>query len=237
MTNENIRDIINTILRKDFKGGFLSIPKFNNLLSVGNYEVFDKEMDKYEMSQEVTDAIYLFKKEATGLSITNDVLSIPDDFARHRFLIYKKDGTEQRKFDIVTDGEWGDRMMSYITIPTESYPIAMYEGGGIKLSPTGLNGNYIIYGYFRFPLTPVFDYYMDANDNIKYLAAGESYTLQANEVGSLGQVSGTVNSLTIEMEWNEDMKLKVMVRILAALGVTMSEQGIYQYAKIIEQES
>lgn len=237
MTNKDIRNTINIILRKDHKGGFLPIPKFNNLLEVANYDVFDIEMDKYEVTQEVTDAIYPFKKEVTGLAITNDVLTIPDDFARHRYLMYKKGGTDYRLVDVLTDGEWAAKLWSFITKPTTSYPIAMYEGSGIRLAPEGLDKDYLLYGYFRFPTKPVFDYYIDVNDNIKYLSEGEEYTLAAGEEGSAGQTSGTVTSSTVEMEWNEDMKLKVMARILSILGITLSEQGIYQYAKVAEQES
>jgi len=54
-----------------------------------------------------------------------------------------------------------------------------------------IKGSNAILYYLKNPITPVYDYYIDANGNYKYLAAGTTHVWEAGETDSSGYVKTT----------------------------------------------
>jgi hypothetical protein len=139
-----------------------------------------------------------------------------------------EDDTEFIPIDLVTDEEWMFRRNDELTEPTTSYPIARIADDYIYVVPKEIN-NIFLY-YLKQPDTPYFDYYTDDDYNIQYLAVSSTHVLTTSEVYRDGTASGTVTSISVELEWNDEDKIKILHRILAKMGVSMDEQLVAQYA-------
>jgi hypothetical protein len=141
--------------------------------------------------------------------------------------------------DIVTDEEWIFRRRDALTVPSWTYPIARISGEYLYVSPifsltTAPN---LILHYLKAPSTPFFDYYYDDDYNIQYLSASGTHLLTTGETGRLGETAGsTVTSSTVELEWEDTEKIKILHRIVTKLGVSMDEQLVAQYATAKEKE-
>ena len=137
--------------------------------------------------------------------------------------------------DIVTDEEWVFRRRDTLTTPSSSYPIAKIAGSSIYVLPQSMER--IVLHYLRQPTDPFFDYYYDDDLNLQYLAVGGSRLLTTGEAGRQGEVAGTtVTSSTVELEWEDTEKIKILHRLLTKLSVGMDEQLVAQYATAKEQE-
>jgi hypothetical protein len=220
-TNYDIYRIVTTLARKDSKGNILPESDFNVLLQSASIELFDKEYKKYEQTQEITDTLRRFKVIKTGAQLTIDTsggkITIPTDYAHKGELAYKYNGTTFRPIDIVTDDQWYSRIGSFITQPSIKYPIAKMVGNYFYYSPFGVSGlqsAYVELSYLRYPTTPVFA--MTINPT--------TYSEQYD--------TGT----SVELDWNEDDKLRISGLILAKLGITVSENSLFQYGQQIEKE-
>jgi hypothetical protein len=200
----------------------------------------DSDMPRFALLKEggVTDVTALvsglntisFTTGATGQinmlfrGMNTKVIDVSADFA----LIAKNDDDDIVPIDVVTDEEWMFRRYDELTKPSSTYPIAKITGEYLYVLPEDIDR--VLLNYLKQPTDPYFDYYTDANYNIQYLAASASYTLQTSEVYRDGTSSGTVTSATVELEWDDGEKIKILHRILAKMGVSMDEQLVAKYA-------
>jgi hypothetical protein len=83
---------------------------------------------------------------------------------------------------------------------------------------------------------PFFDYYTDANYNVKYLTNGQTYTLGASEVYRDGTSSGKVVGVSHELKWPDTDKINIISLLLEKLGVSLQSPEISQYAMTKEQQ-
>lgn len=224
MTNNDLYKSLLNILRKESKGLAVSPDAFTDYLQIENLSLFNDECRVFEISQTVSDALRVFKTTSTR-TLTNASVSAPSDYA-HLTAIHV--GGETTLIDEVTDEEWVFRADDEITQPTASYPIARLADSKIYVLPSTIDSITIL--YLRTPTTPYFDYYYDANLNIQYLTAGQSYALQAGETYRDGTTAGTKSSISVELEWEDLDKIKILHRILTKFGVSMDEQLVAQYA-------
>ena len=80
------------------------------------------------------------------------------------------------------------------------------------------------------------DYYYDGNDNLVYLVAGGSHTLAGDEIGPNGEVAPTlINSTTVELEWREDDKIRIIAKILEKAGANLKAQDTVAISNMIQQ--
>lgn len=247
-TNNDIYNLINFVIRKDSKGQPLTRENFTILLDTNGLDHFEILYNSYERTQEISDSLRRFKSTKTGgqLSFTDSKINIPTDYAHSGFLYYKKNGTDVKPVYIVDDDKFMMRQNSFIEEPTSDYPIARFVDGYIQYLPTTLDTNNFTFSYLRYPISPVYDYYIDANGVVQYLAEGEGHDWEDGETDSSGVIhyasSGSLSgyeytSLTKELDFNEEDKLKVAYRILQAVGVPINEAGVYQYAEQLKRES
>lgn len=254
----NLQALLDYILytaNKAQVGGTIAPREYNMLLSACNILLLKKKIglpeeyqpgapfsrQQFESGQSNTDSLSPFKvymgvAGTMPLSIdSNGYAPVPPDYFYHSALSYLYIPTgcdpvpEPRQINIVTDGEWDDLIGNAIKSPTLRYPIANYQAGFIRFAPINLQRAQYI--YIRYPNTPVYDYYISADEEEVFLPAGTSHLLAVGETGSQGQVTGTtVNSLTVEPEWNETGKLEIASMILERMGVNMRDMAVIQEA-------
>jgi len=253
----NLQALLDYILytaNKAQVGGTVVPEEYNMLLNSCNIILLKKKVglpeeyqpgapfarQQFESGQSNTDSLSTFKVfmgEAGTSPLTidsNGYANIPSDYFYHSALSYLYVPTgcdpvpEVRQINVVTDGEWDDLIGNAIKSPTLKYPIANYQSGYIRFAPINLQrANYV---YIRYPRTPIYDYYISAQEEQVFLPAGTSHVLDTGETGSAGQTSGTVTSSTVEPEWNETGKLEIASMILERMGVNMREMAIIQEA-------
>jgi len=89
--------------------------------------------------------------------------------------------------------------------------------------------------YYRYPNTPILDYYIDVNGVKQFLAVGAVHVWATGEIDSAGTTHtlGDANwtSLTVELEFNEDTHSDFMNDILSRAGVRLKEQAVVQMAE------
>ena len=224
MTNNDLYNLLLHILRKESKGLAVSPDAFSDFLKVENLTLFNDYVRIFETTRIVSDALRPFKATSTR-TLTAGNVSAPSDYA-HMTAMHV--GGTTTLIDELTDEEWVFRQDDELTQPTTSYPIARLDATYLYVLPATVTS--ITVYYLKNPTTPFFDYYIDANLAIQYLTVGQSYALQASEVYRDGTTSGTKASISVELEWDDTNKIKVLHRILTKLGVSMDEQLVAQYS-------
>jgi hypothetical protein len=139
-----------------------------------------------------------------------------------------------KSIDILTDQELDDRRTNTLSVPLDEYPAAIINNNLINIYPNNITS--AEFTYLRKPLTPVYDYYIDANANEVYLAAGTFHTLTTDETGSAGQTSGTVTSLTVELDWDELFHVVFCNEVLSRVGINLKDGMVEQYINQAKQE-
>lgn len=244
MTNNDVYKYLLSILRKSRKGNALSPSDFTQYLQQANLELFNQEYAKFEATQRVSDSLRPFKATATltvtALTVTESAATLPTatDLEYSEYfhiiptLLY---GTVP--VDFVTVAEYLDRKGDTLTAPSTTYPVA-YIDNATQIKFDGVTSGSVTMYYIRKPDTPYFDYYVDANYEVQYLTEGQStYTLQTGEVYRDGTTAGSgVDSISVELDWNDSDKIKVANIILGYLGVQLEDQAAYQHSNVQEQQ-
>jgi len=214
-TNNDIYNLINFTIRKDKKGQPLTLENFSLLLNTKSDEYYELLYNEYEKTQEITDSIRRFKEEKSGaqLSFTGTTIDLPSDYAHRGYLYHKKGGTDIRDVELVDDDIFMMRQTSVIEIPSVDYPIGRFITSYIEYLPSTLDQNNFTFSYLRNPTVPFYDYYIDANGVVQYLIVGATHTWVTGETDSSGVVHTTGdadwNSLTVELDYEEDDKIKI----------------------------
>jgi hypothetical protein len=260
MNNGDIFKYILFLANKDTTGNSISPVEFNQALVVANLKFLKKKIgisEEYrvgqpiprqssEVTQVITDDILPFKihmgdPNTPELVIdSNGYATIPTDFFYPHALSYKyfpnndcSGDYDPEKIDVLTDQQWDDIAGSSIRRPTLKYPACNFQNGVIRFLPKNLQrANFV---YIRNPLTPVYDYYINADLEYVYMLPGTVHTLLTGEEGSLGQTTGTVQSLSVELEWNDINKIDISSIILSFLGINVREPQLQQYAEMSKQ--
>jgi hypothetical protein len=111
------------------------------------------------------------------------------------------------------------------------------RGDNLAVFPTITN---VSLSYYRFPNTPVLDYYINTSGVIQFLSEGATHTWTTGETDSTGTVRTTGDpdwtSLTAELEYNEDMHEDFMNEILSRVGIRLHRPELAQYAEMLKNE-
>lgn len=222
---KDIRGYLDRLLKKEQRGGVFSGDDFNQLLLMVNAEQFDSEKRKVEGTQDVTDNLKRFIKTVTGTTgntvPTMGKYAIPSDYGK--ILSAKRlYAGSYRKADRVTQLEYEDMLSNSLTVPTDKNPVVVLGANNFEFDPNGYS--YVSTVYLRKPNDPFLDFYFDANDEVQYLSEGQSYTLGVDEVYRDGTDSGTITSLTAELDWEDSDRAAIANRILAKMGIPAANQ-------------
>ena len=135
---------------------------------------------------------------------------------------------QTREITLLTDAEFSIRKTSLLTPVINENPVAVIYGNIIQIYPTDISE--IIFTFIKEPDIPFLDYYIDANYNKQFLSYGQEYVLQTDEVYRDGTDSGTVNSITIELEYHKDFHHDFFNQVLEKISVRNRDQYIGQFA-------
>ena len=243
LTNGDLYSIFLYVLNKESLSGYarpedfgLQLKKNNVLLlrellglsnDYGILQYLSKQQKGY--STLLDDKTNIFKKEIP-LTFSGGYADIPADYFNYDGLMVDDayDGVE-----ILFSGEVAHRINNPIDSPTAEFPIATFVGSKIKMYPSTITSADLT--YYANPTEPIFDYYIDVNGNIQYLDAGETYTLQAGEIGSGGETTGDVESASVELTWRDTEKIDILWMILKDAGINVLRSDITQYASVEQQ--
>jgi hypothetical protein len=142
--------------------------------------------------------------------------------------------SKTKSIDILTDQELDDRRTNSLSLPLDEYPAAIINNNLINIYPNDITS--AEFTYLRKSLTPIYDYYIDANANEIYLQPGTSHTLEGGEIGSAGQTSGGVDSNTVELDWDELFHVAFCNEVLSRVGINLKDGMVEQYINQAKQE-
>ena len=84
---------------------------------------------------------------------------------------------------------------------------------------------------------PVGSYFAYSVTNYNLLSsAGATLASNVTKSGVVAKTTPAYTSLTVELAWREDMHNLFISRILSKVGISLSEQGITQYAELLKKE-
>ncbi len=235
MTLENIKKLIEFVANKNQKGGAYNPDDFNVSLEKVNIDLYNEFVGPWQVGTMIPIELRTFKIPISSGSISGGSYSLPSNFSN--LATYKFSCTIDGllRYGHFVSEDQAKRLRTYPPSDLTKNPIAVIRSSSIAIWPT--NASNFMFEYLRTPTTPFYDYYIDANLNLVYLAEGSSHTLGAGEVGSAGQTSGNVSSLTSEIEWDDDVHPKFISRLALSLGVNLREADVVGYSNQLKAEN
>lgn len=235
MTNDDIYKYCLSILRKSTKGNALPPNDFTRYLQQANSEFKNQEYAKFEATQRIGDSFRPLKTSAT-LTVAASAATLPTVAGSEYMHIIPTLYYGSIPVDFLTLEEYLNRKGDELTEPSATYPVA-YIDNSTQIKFDGVTSGSVTMYYLRKPDTPYYDYYIDADYEVKYLTESQAaYTLGTGEVYRDGTASGAVTSISKELDWEDSDKIKVANMILGYLGVQLEDQAVFQHSNIKEQK-
>ena len=249
MTLNELYNLANYIVKVHNKGQTLTPNKFEELWNRRQIDYFKEVYNRFEGTTGITDTLRPFKTiiDQNDVTVISDTyFALPSNYFHFSSLSYiDTDGT-YIPFDMVTKSESIMRKTSFVTAPSLSYPICYEFNNNLYIEPYDNSYEFLL-SYLRYPLDVVLDYYVDATGNFQYLGASSGHNWVDGEYDSDGdeQTSASVSisgsyeytSTTVEPEWNNDDRLKILEYILRDVGISIDQMSIYEYANMQKNES
>lgn len=234
MNNGDLYDIILTVLKKESRGNIIKPDGFTDLLVQSHYEYYNQQYEKWAASQTITDSLkpFLIIDEEWDITGATFLYSALNETYKHA-VSARTDGDV--RVEIVTVNEWNEWYSDVIMKGTATSPLMVMQSDGAKVQPDSVGTLYFSYLH-KAQYEPFFDYYMDAYGHVQYFVNAAQHTLAAGEVYRDGTATGTVTSISRELEWEDFDKVNIISIILEKLGVSLQAQDITQYAMAKEQQ-
>lgn len=235
MTLQEIKRYVDTVLNKDASGNSLSPQEFNIFLEAEIFNFVRERVLQYRqfvntgaplddviLSGLLIDSL----QKRTTATLSSGYFTVPTDMLFMNDL-YGTYNATQKKIELVSPEEYSRRTSNMLAKPIAYYPVAFIVGTSCYVYPSSMTSLYV--NYIAKPTIPVYDYYVDANYTIQYLAASATHLLSAGEYGSAGQTSGTtVTSLTVELDIPEDFHMPFANHLLTKVSMRDRDQLMYQ---------
>ncbi len=245
MKLNQILEYVNYICVKENSGSTLKPEQFNTILLASNINLFNKQVEvaqvlslqgKVPFSQALFSLAMLrefhTKEVITFTSGVFDLTSLSlSTFAYWGSLITLYNGS-YKEIEILTDKDLADRRTNMIGRNLKIYPAAQITGNNLTVYPNDIAVAEFV--FMKNPLTPIYDYYIDANLNLIYLPEGSSHLLTTGETGSAGQVVGIMVSLSKELEWNSLYHVEFCNEILQKVGINLKDEQLRAYVREVE---
>jgi len=248
MTLNEIRLYLDALLNTDSLGGNLNLKEYNYLLKDESNNFFKEKAEELYSTQRAgalaPDMVYASKimrpfiKESTVTPVLG-IVNLSTLLTSYAYFINARTASaysgQIRDIPLITHDSFNNMISNLLATPIKKNPVCTIDENNLRIRPTNITS--VIINYLRFPATPVFDYYIDANDNVVYLAVSSNHTLTTGETGSAGQTSGTiVYSATVELEFGADFHPEFVQRLVRRLGLPERDQVVLQQGMIDKQE-
>jgi len=234
MTLCEMISLVRFISNKSQRGNAYTPADFNLSLKDVNLKLLSEYLKGWSPGMPIPSEILKFVTHVPAGTLVTGVYTLPADF---RILTDRtlacQISSKTRQVDLMPASEarilraHGFRSLGH-------QPVGVIEGSTITVYPT--NATELQLSYIRIPVTPIYDYYMDQYGTEVCMAASTTHALGTGEIGSLGQTSGTVSSLTVELEWDDYVHPQIAIRILEKLGVSLRESDIIQYSQLLKND-
>ena len=225
MTLQNIYNLINHISNKHHSGRAFNLSTYNLYLELSYKDFFKKKL--------------LDRKVPMDEFVVNETLTVGSPFTYD--YAYWKTGTEtvtNNRIEFVAEDEYSDRLDDSIMLPSASAPVAFERAGVVVIKPDTVTS--VNVSYFRYPEKPFCDYYIDVNGEIQFLDVGDVHTWVDDEIDSAGTThhagDADWDSLTTELEFNEDLHLEYVLTIISMAGIKLDKIQLTQYAEEIQKK-
>lgn len=194
-----------------------------------NDEVFNLWLTKFAAGQPIPEPLMTFITNVSAGTISGGTYTLPAALRRMVGNMSCIIDGNVVPLDLVDEGTF-NYLKSFPGRNLSRAPVAVLRGGVVNVIPT--NAGSINITYIRYPLVPVYDYYVDEYANEVCLEPGDSHTLGSGEYGSAGQTSGTtVSSTAVDIEWHERIHEHFVSRMLGKLGINILEPGLVQFSE------
>lgn len=242
MNINEIYTLCNYITNKDVSGNAFTPNQFNDIVEILNRPFFKKKVEEsgyFENRKSMSYNDTLNTSKNLHKFIVNETIAAAGGTTyTYAYFLGASDSDTDFLIELIEEAEYQDRVGDSILAPSASAPVAMERGDNVVIKPdTVANVNL---SYYRFPTDPFLDYYIDVNGAIQFLSAGATHTWTTSEIDSSGTTRTTGQpdwtSLTVELEYNEDMHEDFMNEILSRAGVKLKEGQITQYAEAMKAE-
>lgn len=218
-------ELVNYIANKDYGGNVIEPDRFGQLVKLADLDLFKVKMglpedfqpgqpffrQHLDVVQRLTDETRFLKKRVEAQTVTDGVVSYPDDyfgFDAMRFGYQRTvDGAPKviwKPVETVTEDQYSDRAGNFTKEPTQKNPVCIFRSDGIYVYPTTIPQ--VDFAYVRYPVEPEFDYTQQTG----YIVEGES---------------------PVEYEWPKHLHRDLTMIILGYIGINIREQQLQQYAE------
>jgi hypothetical protein len=247
MTLNEIYQYLNSLINTESLGGDLNLKEFNYLIKDENINLFKEEVEHLytvqranALSPEVVYSSKMLRKfiNETTITPTVGVVNLSSQLTSYAYFLALRTAAayngQIRNIPLVTHETFNIMASNLLSKPLKKNPVCVIDQDSLRIRPTNITS--VIINYLRFPATPVFDYYISTTDEVVYLAAAATHALVSGETGSAGQTTGTVTSLTVELEYSVDFHSAFLNRLLERLGLPQRDQFIMQESVMKKQE-
>lgn len=233
MNNWDLYNLTNYIINKEQTGNtfdsgeYVSVFNKNSYLYLGKLlgapELYPQELPITQFGDgKTTSLIHSIEPlivEERAINLTLGVGSIPTDCFYHQSTVYKyvvnsscnPPAISDRSLELCNSSEFKTRKTSSLFKPSMLYPIMMLGDGDIYTLPKTLGQIYMT--YVKKPTLIVISTTISGDGEEVYNASG-----------------------SIESEWRDYDKYKIMSMILQDVGINLRAQDIYQYG-VAKQQS
>jgi len=237
-------DNLNVVLNRHSSGNSYSPKEFNTLVSVEILNFFNDQINKLRVAvsseDEFRESILSSKilrkliikaaiTPSTGVAAMTSLTGFSHWLSCMTTAVFNG---RLQKVELVSYNEYEERQTNLLKPPIYYNPICVITTdtgvSNFNFYPTNIGE--ISLTYMKVPSTPKYDYYIDANRNIVFFASG-SRTLSTGEVGSAGQISGSISSTTVELDFPEEYYSEFFDYLLSRLGIRAENGLIYQSAE------
>jgi hypothetical protein len=245
MTQTEIYRYVNALWNADDMGGLLNLKEYNDAQKEVNLTMFNDAIAELSASMRgpmpelilSSKMLRPFVTESAALTPTAGTIALNTQLTSYAFLLKVRTSAAYqgsiREIPLVDHADLANRMSNLMREPLKYHPVCTIDGNNLKIKPTDVTP--VIIDYLAFPTTPIFDYYIDANDNVVPMAVAATHALVAGETYSDGTTTGTKTSTTIELEWGSEYHFQYINLLLKRLGLANNDQLHLQTAMAEEQ--
>ncbi len=241
----NVKNIIEYLTNREFKGSRITMEEFNLLLSlyitpfledrfkiynrkdltsVNSLETHTNIMDRYLKNEDI-----VFSNGICDLEVL-----LPDFFRWENATTLYND--VKTKVELVNVKKFNRAISGIIGKSVIYFPlVTFYDKNKLKIIPKDITTVNLY--YYRKPIIPYLDYYYSNTMEIKPLDEGENHTWIIGEYDKDGNIisvdrAGTLyNSATKELDLDEDLHLEFISYILKNIGVKVKDGDVVAFAQ------
>lgn len=150
--------------------------------------------------------------------------------------------TFYREVKIVNEDQLAERLISQVTAPSATSPIAILGDGGTKIQmfPELEHSGYFM--YLERPKKPLFSFVVDGRKIVHNSSTTNSATFTATNALTLPDGTSVSAGATYQLDssqdlnWPSDCINDIVNRALTSLGVHIEDMNVYQYTEVKNKE-